>query len=62
MKVKEMLEQRLEPNIINEVDEIDEYIESQIVIWGELTSYGEEMYEESKEQYYDEVQQKWISL
>ena len=57
-----MLEQRLEPNIINEVDEIDEYIESQIVIWGELTSYGEEMYEESKEQYYDEVQQKWISL
>ncbi len=57
-----MLEQRLEPNIIDEVDEIDEYIESQIVIWGELTSYGEEMYEESKEQYYDEVQQKWISL
>lgn len=57
-----MLEQRLEPNIIDEVDEIDEYIESQIVIWGELTSYGEEMYEESKEQYYDEVQQKWILL
>lgn len=56
------MEQRLEPKYYEEVDEIDEYIESQIVIWGELTSYGEEMYEESKEQYYDEVQQKWISL
>ena len=58
-----MLEQRLEPNIIDEyIVEDDEYIESQIVIWSELTSYGEEMYEKSKEQYYDEVQQKWISL
>lgn len=56
------MKQILEPNHYEEVNEIDEYIESQIIIWGELTSYGEELYEQSKELVYDEVQQKWISL
>lgn len=51
-----------EPNIDIEMDEIDSYCESQIVLFGELTSYGEELYESSKELFYDEEDGKWISI
>ena len=52
----------LEPNVEIEMNEEDLYCESQIVLFGELTSYGEEYYENSKELYYDEVDGKWISI
>ena len=44
-----------DPKVEVKYDEVDDYIESLIVYDGELTSHGEELYEEvSYEEYYDE--------
>lgn len=51
-----------DPQITDETNEIDEYIESQIVIDGQLTAYGEMLYEQTKEQFYDEKTGEWITL
>ncbi len=55
-----------DPQVKEEYDEIDEYIESQIVFNGELTVHGEKMYEEHLEHnkmiVYDEVSGEWICV
>ena len=42
------------------MDEIEEWCESQIILFGKLTTYGEELYEQSKMRVYDEEQGEWI--
>lgn len=51
-----------DPKIEENITEADEYIESQIVIDGQLTEYGERLYEESREYFYDEKTQEWIQV
>lgn len=44
-----------------EQDEIEEYMDSQIIINGELTPYGEGLYfQANRTMVYDEVQGEWI--
>ena len=51
-----------DPQIKEDYDEIDLLDDTEIVINGKLTSYGERLYEESKDYYYDEKTQEWILL
>ena len=51
-----------DPQIREDLDEIDLLDDTEIVINGKLTSYGERLYEESKDYYYDEKTQEWILL
>ena len=45
-----------------ELSEDELYEESQIILFGELTAYGEELYESISEMFYDEVDGKWIII
>lgn len=49
-----------DPQVEIELNETDEWCESQIVLFGQLTSYGEELYEATKEEVYDEKKGEWI--
>lgn len=49
-----------DPPVEREYDETDEYIDSLIVFNGQLTQYGEQLYEQSREAYYDEESGEWI--
>lgn len=60
--MKKQKERWGDPQLQNVTDEIDQYIESQIVIDGQLTAYGEILYEQSKEYFYDEKTGEWIIL
>ena len=45
-----------------ELSEDELYEESQIVLFGELTTRGQELYESMSEMVYDEVDGKWIEI
>lgn len=45
-----------------ELSEDELYEESQIVLFGELTARGQELYESMSEMVYDEVDGKWIEI
>lgn len=49
-----------DPEIDIEYNDEDQWIEEQIVYNGELTGYGEELYESTKTRVYDELQGEWI--
>ena len=51
-----------DPQIKENNNEIDDYLESQIVVNGQLTSYGEKLYEQSREYFYDEETEEWIQV
>lgn len=51
-----------DPQIEECLNEIDLLDDTEIVINGKLTSYGERLYEKSKDYYYDEKTQEWILL
>ena len=51
-----------DPQIDESYDEIDLLDETEIVINGKLTSYGERLYEQSREYYYDEETEEWILI
>ena len=51
-----------DPEVNIETTEDEEYIESLIVYNGQLTAYGEKLYEASKDYVYDEKSEEWIEL
>lgn len=51
-----------DPQIQEEQDEIDNYLSSTIIINGQLTDYGEELYEQSREYHFDEISGEWIII
>ena len=51
-----------DPQIEEDYSETDLYIRTQIVMNGELTEYGEELYEKSKDYVYDEKTEEWILI
>lgn len=51
-----------DPEIDTEYNDEDQWIEEQIVYNGELTAYGEELYESTKTRVYDEIQGEWIHV
>lgn len=51
-----------DPQVEPEYDEIDLYEMGEIIMFGELTDYGESLYEATKEHYYDEKTGKWITI
>ena len=53
----------LEPPLEENYTDTDLYEMEQIVIYGELTPYGEELYELSMKEYsYDEIDRKWVEI
>lgn len=52
----------VDPNVEYELTDVELYEEEQIILNGELTIRGEEMYESVKQMVYDEVDGKWISI
>ena len=51
-----------DPTIEEDIDDITLWEQTQLVINGQLTEYGEKAYEQSKDWYYDEKSEEWILL
>lgn len=55
-------ERYFEPTIEENYDETEQWEQEQIIINGKLTTYGEKVYEQSKDWYFDETDKEWILL